>query len=64
MGSLVMKLELFYVVKQIKQLPRGEAVIRYARGPYSSFVAAHDIMQEDFAYDDSYIIVSSVEEVY
>ena len=58
-----MKLELFYVVKQVKQLPRGEAVIRYARGPYPSFATAIDIMESEFPGTD-HIIVSSVEEVY
>ena len=58
-----MKLELFYVVKQIKTAPGKEPAIRYVRGPYPSFATAIDIMESEFPGTD-HIIVSSVEEVY
>ena len=58
-----MKLELFYVVKQIKTAPGMEPVIRYARGPYPSFAVAIDIMNAEFPGED-YIIVSTVQDAY
>ena len=58
-----MKLELFYVVKQLNRLPGNESVIRYVRGPYPSFATAIDIMNAEFPGTD-HIIVSTVQDAY
>ena len=58
-----MKLELFYVVKQIKTAPGKEPAIRYVRGPYPSFAVAIDIMNAEFPGTD-HIIVSTVQDAY
>jgi hypothetical protein len=58
-----MKLELFYVVKQLSTEPISNQQIRYVGGPYASFNIAFEVKTEQFPGDDSYIIVSSIEEV-
>jgi hypothetical protein len=58
-----MKLELFYVVKQLSTEPHPNPRIRYVSGPYASFANAFSVMTEQYPGDESYIIVSSIEEV-